>query len=103
MNYSDFLDIAHYANENWKGYFSEQELKDFAWDYFNAYKKAMVDGYIEMGSILDNLLEQLVEDYENSEGEELEDWLEHIAATTGFQDLYELIDTYHTSDGLSML
>ena len=100
MNYSDFLDIAYYANENWRGNFSEQELKDYAWEYFNDYKKAMVQGYIENGSILDNLLEQLVEDYENSDDPDIGDWLENIALTTGFRDFFELMNAY--SDNLYM-
>lgn len=34
MTYADFLQIAKYANENWKGSFTEEEVKENAEIYY---------------------------------------------------------------------
>ena len=34
MEYTDFYDIAEYANENWKGNFTPKEIACYTYDYY---------------------------------------------------------------------
>ena len=38
MRYEDFFELARYANENWKGGYTEEEIKQNAKEYFDNYE-----------------------------------------------------------------
>lgn len=57
MEYKDFYKLAQYANENWKGGFSIEEIADNAHIYTNEYE---ADGCAS--DIIRSMIEQLFED-----------------------------------------
>ena len=54
IDYSYFYDIAVYANENWKGFFSEKEIACMAYDYLCDFQTSERNGYASgsMGELL---------------------------------------------------
>ena len=75
MEYSDFYDIAVYANDNWKGNFSQKETACNAFDYYMDFEYSKVKGVVT--EIIQQLIELLLDDwYNDSNGNtEVEDWL----------------------------
>ena len=69
MDYLDFYDLAMYANENWRGGFSERETAENAYIY-----KVEFDGLGTDSPVIQSLLEQLKED----NTEEALEWSERI-------------------------
>lgn len=57
MDYLDFYDLAVYANENWKGSFSDREIAENAYIYKIEYDALGTDS-----DIIRSLLEQLNDD-----------------------------------------
>ena len=72
MRYEDFFELARYANENWKGGYTEEEIKQNAKEYFDNYEwskaNEQVDDYTTM-FLLNNLAEDWVNgNYEVTNG-----------------------------------
>lgn len=86
FEYSFWYEIAHYANENWKGNFSERELASFSYDYLESFK----DSYKNKNpdKIVGTLVENLYDDMMNG-NEEVLDYLEPIAENTAWEDFFE--------------
>lgn len=92
LSKQDFYDIAKYINTNWRGFFSDSDVKAYADEYYADYLQAKRLGYVERGSALDELIAGLVEDWENAyDGQQLGDWLETMAYDLGFRNFEELI------------
>ena len=91
MDIKDFYDIAEYANTSWRGGFSTRDLVGNAYEYFVSYQDALNNGYVETGSVIDTLISNLVEDYNNDSIPEVGDWLETFAYDLGFRDFEELL------------
>ena len=60
MNYEDFLKIAKYGNEMWKGSFTEEEMKQNANDYFVEYELSNKQG--KPTFVIEELCKLLLED-----------------------------------------
>ena len=67
MNYAFWYDIAKYANEAWKGNFTEREVAINAYEYKEAWNNCLVFHVVmpEIISLLNNLLEDRAELYIN--------------------------------------
>lgn len=76
MRYEDFFELARYANENWKGGYTEEEIKQNAKEYFDNYEwskaNEQVDDYTTMF-----LLNNLAEDWANGM-DEVTKWLREM-------------------------
>jgi hypothetical protein len=76
MRYEDFFELARYANENWKGGYTEEEIKQNAKEYFDNYEwskaNEQVDDYTTMF-----LLNNLAEDWVNG-NYEVTKWLREM-------------------------
>ena len=79
---ADFLDIANYLNEDGR-YFNEEEIKQYAHDYFCEYRDAKKGDY--KSDILESLVELLQESFifaivGTEEHANLEKWIDGIKA-----------------------
>ncbi|WP_288681602.1 hypothetical protein [uncultured Eubacterium sp.] len=81
MKYQDFLEIARYGNENWKGYYTEEEVTRNAKDYYANYKWSKVNKEIDEYTTI-FLLEKLAEDWANGSSE-LTKWLKEMITGIG--------------------
>lgn len=54
IDYSYFYDVAVYANNNWKGFFSEKEIACMAYEYLCDFQTSERNGYASgsMGELL---------------------------------------------------
>lgn len=75
MEYADFYDIAVYANDTWKGNFSQKEVATNAYNYLMDFEYSKAKGTVV--STIQELIELLLDDwYNDPEGKtEVEDWL----------------------------
>lgn len=62
MQFKDFLQIANYGNENWKGGFSKSEIEQNANDYFTEYRHSNEQG--KATHTMEELCKLLIEDTE---------------------------------------
>ena len=86
MEYGDFYDIAVYANDNWKGNFSQKEIATNAYNYLVDFEYSDINATVEPA--IQDLIELLLDDwYNDSEGKtEVEDWLWNICIELGLTD-----------------
>ena len=77
MTREDFLKIAEYGNENWKGCFTEEEVRQNAEDYYAEWKYSKEQG--KATHTMEELCKLLVEDIEG-ESVEAENFLYQIIA-----------------------
>lgn len=57
MNFNDFYKLAKYANEAWKGSYTDEEIAENAHDYTDCY-----NGYGCESFIIQELIKQLIDD-----------------------------------------
>lgn len=86
MEYSDFYDLAVYANDTWKGNFSQKEIATNAYNYLMDFEYSKAKGTVV--STIQELIELLLDDwYNDPEGKtEVEDWLWDICNELGLTD-----------------
>ena len=65
LTYADFLQIAEYANENWKGNFTEEEVKDNAKIYYADFQWSKENN--KVAESIKTLCENLMEDAKENE------------------------------------
>lgn len=86
LTYTDFLQIAEYANENWKGNFTEEEVKDNAKIYYADFQWSKENETI--AETIKSLCSNLAEDVrEMANAEEPVKWLGQIATELGLIDM----------------
>lgn len=61
MEYSDFYDIAVYANDNWKGNFSQKEIACNAYNYLMDFEYSKAKGTVV--STIQELIDLLLDDW----------------------------------------
>ena len=93
MDIKDFWDMCEYANTAWRGKFSNREICENAYELYTN----LLDG-VSSGDPLDEFIQQLVMDWYEDDGGDLEhqlgDWLESLAYSLGYRDFDELIKDY---------
>lgn len=86
MKYEDFLRIAEYGNENWKGCYTEEEVKQNAENYYIDYQWSIENDTIS--ETIKVLCENLAEDAKlMPDLEEPKKWLNQIAEGLGLIDM----------------
>ena len=65
MKYRDFYHIAKYANENWKGNFSEEDIACYAYDYLCEFEYSKRTG--KATDVMKILCQNLKEDADNGD------------------------------------
>jgi hypothetical protein len=67
LKYTDFLNIAKYGNENWKGAYSPEEVRQNAENYFSDYQWSMQNEIIaeSISFLLSNFLQDWNDGNEN--------------------------------------
>lgn len=79
LYYSDFYDIAKYANDNWKACFTQKEIACSAYEYMVEYEASFKIGRTPT---ISTLIENLNEDTRSAGCEEVvEDWLRDLMRT----------------------
>ena len=73
MTREDFLKIAEYGNENWKGCFTEEEIQQNADDYYAEWVESDKQG--KATHVIEELCKLLIEDG----GKQAEEFLEEIS------------------------
>lgn len=82
MKYEDFLRIAEYANANWKGSFTKEEIEQNAEIYYADYQWSIENDTIS--ETIKTLCKNLAEDVrEMPDLEEPRKWLNQIAEELG--------------------
>lgn len=81
MKYEDFFEIARYGNENWKGYYTEEEVTRNARDYYANYEWSKANKEIDEYTTM-FLLEKLAEDWANGSSEPTK-WLREMITEIG--------------------
>ena len=76
MKYQDFFEIARYGNENWKGYYTEEEVIQNAKNYQENYDWSKANGQVDDYTTM-FLLNNLAEDWANG-NYEVEKWLREM-------------------------
>lgn len=76
MKYQDFLEIARYGNENWKGYYTEEEIIQNAKNYQINYDYSKANGKVD-NYTTKFLLNNLAEDWANGNNE-VAKWLREM-------------------------
>lgn len=89
LEYEDFYDIAVYANENWKGNYTEKEIAINAYIYYADFQWSKENDY-EYSSIK-TLIDNLCEDARNLK-KDSEDYLNIAYWLRQMADELELID-----------
>ena len=79
MRYEDFLQIAKYGNENWKGCFTEEKVKQNAKDYYDEFIESNKQG--KPTSVMQSLCELLIDDIEGG-SDDAHDFLMDILASS---------------------
>ena len=70
MELKDFIEICHYASENWRGFFSPEDVEDYARHYYSEYQTGNSED-------IKALIKSLKEDYENG-NKEVENWITRL-------------------------
>lgn len=65
MEYSDFYDLAVYANDTWKGNFSQKEIATNAYNYLVDFEYSKAKGTVV--STIQELIELLLDDWYTTE------------------------------------
>lgn len=81
MDYETFYDIAVYANSNWKGSFTQNEVAEFAQEYLSEWEESLKHN--EPTHTIKELRVLLIQDLENGSNE-VEKWLEQMENKFGF-------------------
>lgn len=76
MKYQDFFEIARYGNENWKGYYTEEEVIQNAKNYQKNYDWSKANGQVDDYTTM-FLLNNLAEDWANGNNEPTK-WLREM-------------------------
>ena len=76
MKYEDFFELARYANENWKGYYTEEEVIQNAKNYQENYDWSKANGQVDDYTTM-FLLNNLAEDWANG-NYEVAKWLREM-------------------------
>lgn len=76
MKYQDFFEIARYGNENWKGYYTEEEVIQNAKNYQENYDWSKANGQVDDYTTM-FLLNNLAEDWANG-NYEVAKWLREM-------------------------
>lgn len=76
MKYQDFFEIARYGNENWKGYYTEEEVIQNAKNYQENYDWSKANGQVDDYTTM-FLLNNLAEDWANG-NYEVTKWLREM-------------------------
>lgn len=85
MKYQDFLEIARYGNENWKGYYTEEEVTRNARDYYANYEWSKANGQVDDYTTM-FLLNNLAEDWANG-NYEVAKWLREMITELEMRDI----------------
>ena len=75
LEFIDFYDIAEYASENWRGFFTPRENAQGAYDWYTEYQMSIMAK--EPTYNIQALLDQLDEDARNG-SEKAKEWLTEI-------------------------
>lgn len=77
MRRKDFLDLAEYGNNAWKGAYSKREILENASNYYSDYIYALKTGHIS--STIKYLIDNLKEDIKSGEtSEKVKRWLSEL-------------------------
>lgn len=85
MKYQDFFELARYGNENWKGYYTEEEIIQNAKDYYANYEWSKANKEIDEYTTM-FLLEKLAEDWVNGNSEPTK-WLREMITELEMRDI----------------
>lgn len=85
MKYQDFFEIARYGNENWKGYYTEEEVTRNAKNYQENYDWSKTNGQVDDYTTM-FLLNNLAEDWANGM-DEVTKWLKEMITELGIIDM----------------
>lgn len=85
MKYQDFFELARYGNENWKGYYTEEEVTRNARDYYANYEWSKANGQVDDYTTM-FLLNNLAEDWANG-NYEVAKWLREMITELGIIDM----------------
>ena len=85
MKYDDFLAIAKYGNEQWKGNYTDEEIRHNAMNYYLNYQHSIANGIDKNDVITQFLVERLVEDWTNG-NDEVTRWLKEMITELGLCD-----------------
>lgn len=77
MRRKDFLDLAEYGNNAWKGSYTRREILENAGNYYSDYIYALKTGHIS--SMIKYLIDNLKEDIKSGEtSEKVKRWLSEL-------------------------
>lgn len=77
MRRKDFLDLAEYGNNVWKGVYTKREILENARNYYSDYMYALKTGHIS--STIKYLIDNLKEDIKSGEtSEKVKRWLSEL-------------------------
>lgn len=85
MKYQDFFEIARYGNENWKGYYTEEEVIQNAKNYQENYDWSKANGQVDDYTTI-FLLNNLAEDWANG-NYEVAKWLREMITELEMRDI----------------
>lgn len=85
MKYEDFFELARYANENWKGYYTEEEVIQNAKNYQENYDWSKANGQVDDYTTM-FLLNNLAEDWANG-NYEVAKWLREMITELEMRDI----------------
>lgn len=85
MRYEDFFELARYGNKNWKGSYTEEEIKQNAKEYFDNYEWSKANGQVDDYTTM-FLLNNLAEDWANGM-DEVTKWLKEMITELGIIDM----------------
>lgn len=86
MKYEDFLSIAIYGNKEWKGNYTEEEIRQNAMNYYLNYQHSIVNRIDKSDVTTPFLLERLAEDWANGM-DEVTRWLKEMITELGIIDM----------------
>lgn len=92
LEFRDFFRMAKYANENWNGSFTDEEVAENAYNFYSDYKyiRIQIEGGMPISEDyaynLASLLVNLKDDAENSDDAELGYWIEEIEEYIELED-----------------
>lgn len=99
MNLKDFLRIAEYGNEMWKGSFTQEEVKENAEIYYADFQYSKENDTIS--ETIKSLCRNLADDVrEMPDLEEPKQWLYQIASELGLIDM-DYVDYLETDEWLA--
>lgn len=81
LEYSDFYDIAIYANEHWNGSFTTKEIAENAYNYTCDFEWSKENG--KFANSIRNLLWDLEEDLLSEDDADVEYWTSEIRKELG--------------------